>query len=438
MRSGNRAPGALRSVRIETNFVPSAAGSALISCGDTRVLCTASVEPDVPPFKKGGGQGWLTAEYAMLPASTGRRKPREFLKRDGRSVEIQRLIGRALRACVDLSKLGERTIYIDCDVLQADGGTRCASITGGYVALCLAIDRLMREGALEQSPIVGQLAAVSAGIVDGVPLLDLEYAEDSRAQVDMNLVLSRDAVGQIEFVELQGAAEGRPFGRAALDRLMEMGERGALRLMDAQRRALADAVGALPPLPVLAIASANQGKLRELRTLLGDRYDVKSMRELGAEQEFEETGATFEENALIKARALSARTGLCAIADDSGLAVDALGGRPGVLSARYAGSHGDDGANNRLLLKELADIPAPRGARFVCAMALVRPGLPDLVARGECEGEILHEYRGDGGFGYDPLFFSNELQMTFAEADLGAKNAVSHRARAIANLMDML
>ena len=186
------------------------------------------------------------------------------------------------------------------------------------------------------------------------------------------------------------------------------------------------------------LASNNFGKLRELKAMLGDRYDVRSMREMGIDVDVEETGETFEENALIKASALMDICRCATLADDSGLCVDQLGGRPGVYSARYCGVHGDDEANNQLLLKELADKPAPHTAHYGAAVALCRPGRKPLTAYGRCEGEIIGEYRGNGGFGYDPLFLSKDLGVTFAEADAEAKNAVSHRARAIQNLMAML
>ena len=200
----------LRPVRILPDFTQMAAGSVLIECGRTQVLCTASVEDGAPPFLRGSGRGWLTAEYAMLPGSTPKRKPRDGVKKDGRGTEIQRQIGRSLRACMDFSRLGERTITVDCDVLQADGGTRTASITGGFVAVCLAVNRLIQQGALFDSPIVRQIAAVSVGIVEDELTLDLDYARDSRAQVDMNVIMARDARGEMQFVEVQGTGEGRP------------------------------------------------------------------------------------------------------------------------------------------------------------------------------------------------------------------------------------
>ena len=426
----------LRPVRILPDFTQMAAGSVLIECGRTQVLCTASVEDGAPPFLRGSGRGWLTAEYAMLPGSTPKRKPRDGVKKDGRGTEIQRLIGRSLRACMDFSRLGERTITVDCDVLQADGGTRTASITGGFVAVCLAVNRLIQQGALFDSPIVRQIAAVSVGIVEDELTLDLDYARDSRAQVDMNVIMARDARGEMQFVEVQGTGEGRPFAKEELDGLLALAQGGIETLMGEQRAALGERANVLFRKPKLVLASQNAGKLRELRALFGAEYDVSSMGELGVDMEIEETGTTFEENARIKAETLCARTGCAALADDSGLEVDCLGGAPGVYSARYAGKHGDDAANNALLVANVRDFPAPRTARFVSAVALARPGRETLIARGSCEGEVLLEERGEGGFGYDPLFYSHDLHKTFAEASADEKNAVSHRARALKNLVE--
>ena len=438
MATIDRAPDELRMVRILPDYTEMATGSVLICCGRTRVICTASVQEGVPSFLQGKGKGWLTAEYAMLPGATSQRKPRDGVKKDGRGVEIQRLIGRSLRAACDLTRLGERTVYIDCDVIQADGGTRTASITGAFVALCIAVDRLIEQGTLVDSPIIRQVAAVSAGVVDDVCTLDLEYAQDSRAQVDMNIVMTRDGRGRLGFVEVQGTGEGRSYTRAELDRLLALGEKGCLELMDVQKEALGSRTGVICQKPRLVLASNNFGKLKEFRQLLGDRFDVRSMRELGVETDVEETGQTFEENALIKAKALMDICHCATLADDSGLCVDQLGGRPGVHSARYCGVHGDDEANNQLLLKELADKQTPHRAHYGAAVALCRPGRDPVIVYGRCEGEIIGEYRGKGGFGYDPLFLSDDLGVTFAQAEPEAKNGVSHRARAIKKLIEAL
>ncbi|EXJ16055.1 ribonuclease PH [Imhoffiella purpurea] len=236
MRPSQRRPDQLRPLRFTRGFTRHAEGSVLVEFGDTRVLCTASIEARVPPFLKGQGKGWITAEYGMLPRATGERTPREAArgKQGGRTLEIQRLIGRALRAAVDLNALGERTITLDCDVLQADGGTRTASITGAWVALRDAIDQLRAKGELATDPIQAQIAAVSVGIFEGTPVLDLDYAEDSSAETDMNLVMD----GEGRFIEVQGTAEGVPFSRAELDALLEIGAAGIREIQAAQRAAL--------------------------------------------------------------------------------------------------------------------------------------------------------------------------------------------------------
>jgi ribonuclease PH len=234
-RSGRR-PDELRPIRLTRGFTRHAEGSVLVEFGETRVLCTASVESQVPPFLKGQGKGWVTAEYGMLPRATDTRSPREAArgKQGGRTLEIQRLIGRSLRAAMDLSALGERSITLDCDVLQADGGTRTASITGAWVALRDAIDGLLARGEITTDPLRTQIAAVSVGILQGVAVLDLDYAEDAGAETDMNLVMD----GEGRFVEVQGTAEGVPFSRAELDALLAIGAAGIREIQTAQRAAL--------------------------------------------------------------------------------------------------------------------------------------------------------------------------------------------------------
>ena len=236
-RPSGRAADALRVVRIERNYTRHAEGSVLIVFGDTRVLCTASVEEKVPPFLRGKGEGWVTAEYGMLPRATKERTQREATRgsQGGRTMEIQRLIGRALRACVDRVALGERTITLDCDVLQADGGTRTAAITGAYVALADAVNFLLRRGALKKSPIVGAVAAVSVGVYRGVPVLDLDYPEDSGCDTDMNVVMN-DGGG---FIEVQGTAEGHAFRQEELDALLALAKKGVSELLALQQEALA-------------------------------------------------------------------------------------------------------------------------------------------------------------------------------------------------------
>ena len=237
-RPSQRQPDEMREVNFERHYTCHAEGSVLVSFGDTRVICTASVEERVPHFLKGKGQGWVTAEYGMLPRSTGSRMGREAArgKQSGRTQEIQRLIGRSLRAAVDLQALGERQILIDCDVIQADGGTRTASISGAYVALCDAVNGLIEQGLLQNNPVVHQIASVSVGIFEGVAVLDLDYAEDSRAETDMNVVMDE----QGGFIEVQGTAEGAPFSADEMVEMLAHAQKGIRELQNKQTQALAN------------------------------------------------------------------------------------------------------------------------------------------------------------------------------------------------------
>ena len=240
MRRVGRSADGLRPVTVQPGFVRTAAGSALFQQGGTRLICTASIQQEVPRWMAGRGRGWVTAEYGMLPASTGERKQRDSARGrpDGRTVEIQRLIGRSLRGVVDPEALGERTVYVDCDVVEADGGTRCAAITGGYVALHLALAALVEAGQLARLPLTQSVAAVSCGVVGGQPLLDLDYAEDSTAEVDMNVVMTGDG----GLVEVQATAERTPLSRASLDEMLALAARG----IDELRAAQAHVLGELP------------------------------------------------------------------------------------------------------------------------------------------------------------------------------------------------
>ncbi len=236
MRPSGRAPDELRPIRLTRSFTKHAEGSVLVEFGDTRVICTASVDTGVPSFLRGSGQGWVTAEYGMLPRSTGSRMGREAArgKQGGRTMEIQRLIGRSLRAVVDLKRLGENTITVDCDVIQADGGTRTASITGGYVALADAVAHMLRKGMIKKDPLSGQIASVSVGIHNGEAVLDLDYAEDCKAETDMNVVMNQDG----DFIEVQGTAEGHPFSMDELTTMLDYARRGIADLIEHQRQAL--------------------------------------------------------------------------------------------------------------------------------------------------------------------------------------------------------
>ncbi len=234
-RAGGRGPRELRPVGLRTGYLRRTPGSVLISCGHTRVLAAVDVEEGVPGWLRGRRRGWLTAEYGMLPLSSGERIRRDRAGVPGRTTEIQRLIGRSLRAAVDLRRLGENTVRVDCDVIEADGGTRTAAVTGAFVALALAFDRMLRRGDLRETPLVRQIAAVSVGIVDGEVRLDLDYSEDSRAAVDLNVVQDSDG----RFIEVQGSAEGRPFARRTLDRMLDAAGEGISSLLIRQREALA-------------------------------------------------------------------------------------------------------------------------------------------------------------------------------------------------------
>ena len=236
MRPSGRALDEMRTVKFTRNYTKHAEGSVLVEFGDTKVLCTASIDERVPPFLRGKGSGWVTAEYGMLPRSTNTRMGREAArgKQGGRTVEIQRLIGRSLRACVDMQALGERQIVIDCDVIQADGGTRTASISGGYVALCDAVNTLLKDKKLDANPLHGQIASVSVGIYNGAPVLDLDYPEDSNAETDMNVIMNDDG----QFIEVQGTAEGHAFSRDEMNSMLELAEKGINEIIEAQNTAM--------------------------------------------------------------------------------------------------------------------------------------------------------------------------------------------------------
>lgn len=237
-REDGRAENQLRKIKITRDFNLYAEGSVLIEFGNTKVICTASVSEKVPPFLKGQGKGWITAEYSMIPRATGERNQRESAKGklSGRTMEIQRLIGRALRTAIDLDKLGERTVTIDCDVIQADGGTRTTSISGGYIALALAMKKLVNEGILAENPIISNVAAISVGIVGGTPMLDLKYSEDSAAEVDMNVVMN----GEGRFVEVQGTGEEATYTRAELNQLLDLAEAGINEIIELQNKVIGE------------------------------------------------------------------------------------------------------------------------------------------------------------------------------------------------------
>lgn len=444
MREDGRKNDKNRLVTIETNYLKHPEGSVLVSFGDTKVICNATIETKVPRFLKGMGSGWVHAEYSMLPRATNTRNVREAAKGklSGRTMEIQRLIARSLRSSIDLEALGERSITIDCDVIQADGGTRTASITGAFVALKLAIQTLLDSGELAFSPIKENVAAISVGILkDGQAVLDLNYLEDSAADVDMNLVMTSGG----QFVEIQGTGEEATFSSDQLSELLELGKKGIKELIKIQDDAFDQALSlknertiAQPMIPKdeILIATNNAGKGKEFEALFAKKgFKVKTLRDFPEIPEVEETGVTFEENARLKAETIARTLNMLVLADDSGLKVDALDGAPGVFSARYAGEFKSDAANNAKLLHELTDVSKEeRTAQFHCTLALALPGKDSLVVEGEVQGLILTIPKGDNGFGYDPLFFVESKGKTMAELSQEDKNTLSHRAAALEKL----
>ena len=402
--------------------------------GGTEVLCAASVEGRVPPFLRNSGQGWITAEYGMLPRATHTRGEREAArgKQSGRTQEIQRLIGRSLRAVVDRAALGEMTITLDCDVLNADGGTRCAAITGAWVALALALRHLQRMNVLKGAPLVGQVAAVSCGIVGAQPVLDLDYAEDSAAEADANFVLTacrrpRGSAGDGRARAVLRGRTQRPAGARA--------KRGGAAVRAAARGAGGvTAVRRLAAGARLVIATHNGGKLREIADLLAPHgVGAVSAGALGL-PEPDETATDFVGNARLKAHAAAAAAGLPALADDSGLCAAGLGGAPGVVSARWAGPEKDFSAAMARVQRELGTNPDRRAA-FVCALALAWPdgrlrdvlwprrGHADLAAPRIARVRLRSDVRAPGP------------DQTFGEMAPAAKHALSHRARAFAQFV---
>lgn len=437
MRHDGRQVNDLRKIDIQTNVFKHPEGSVVISFGDTQVICSATIEESVPPFLRGSETGWVSAEYSMLPRATNTRNRRESSKGklSGRTMEIQRLIGRSLRAVVDLEKLGERSIIVDCDVIQADGGTRTASITGAFVALQLAINKLMQTGELSENPIKEHLAAISVGILeDDSYAVDLDYIEDSACQVDMNLVMTESG----RFVEIQGTGEEATFDGDQLNHLLHYGKEAIESLIAYQKEALYvqntanDAVAD----KTIMIATGNMGKAKEFEKMFAKAgYQIKTMKDFPELPEVQETGQTFEENARLKAETIANILQCPVLADDSGLTVDALGGMPGIYSARFAGEQKSDASNNAKLLHELTDVADEnRTAQFHCTLVFAAPQKESLVVEGIWNGHIARIPRGENGFGYDPLFIVDGLEKTSAELTPEEKNEISHRGQAMKKL----
>lgn len=433
MRHDGRAVQQLRPIKIETNVFKHPEGSVVISFGDTKVICSATLEDSVPPFLRGSESGWVTAEYSMLPRATNTRNRRESAKGklSGRTMEIQRLIGRSLRAVIDLEKLGERSIIVDCDVIQADGGTRTASITGGFVALRLAVNKLLASGELAEDPIKEHLAAISVGMLpDGTVVTDLDYLEDSSAAVDMNLVMTESG----HFVEIQGTGEEATFDDDELNALILHGKAGIAELIAYQKEALFEAVEIEEK--TIVIATRNSGKAKEFAALFAkEGYQIKTLLDYPDLPDVEETGMTFEENARLKAETIAQLLQQPVLADDSGLIVDALNGMPGIFSARFAGERKSDAANNAKLLHELTNVPdEQRTAHFHCTLVFAAPQKESLVVEADWDGRIARIPQGDNGFGYDPLFIVPGYDKTSAELTSEEKNKISHRGMAVKEL----
>lgn len=433
MRHDGRAVQQLRAIKIETNVFKHPEGSVIISFGDTKVICSATLEESVPPFLRNSGTGWVTAEYSMLPRATNTRNRRESAKGKltGRTMEIQRLIGRSLRAVIDLEKLGERSIIVDCDVIQADGGTRTASITGGFVALRLAINKLLANGELKEDPIKEHLAAISVGVLpEGTVVTDLDYQEDSSAAVDMNLVMTESG----RFVEIQGTGEEATFDDDELNALILHGKAGIQDLIAYQKEALLTEIATEEK--TIVIATRNPGKAKEFAALFAkEGYQTKTLLDYPNLPDVEETGTTFEENARLKAETIAQILQQPVLADDSGLVVDALNGMPGIFSARFAGERKSDAANNAKLLHELTNVPdEKRTAHFHCTLVFAAPQKESLVVEADWDGRIGRIPQGDNGFGYDPLFIVPEYRKTSAELTSEEKNQISHRGMAVKKL----
>lgn len=445
IRKDGRSQTQLRVVEIETNVFKHPEGSVVINFGETKVIISATVEESVPKWLEGTGKGWVTAEYNMLPRATNTRNKRERNgKVAGRTMEIQRLIGRSLRAVMDLEKLGERSIIVDCDVIQADGGTRTASITGAYVALKIALETLVKKGKLKEMPLIDNVAAISVGILSNDQMVaDLNYEEDSTAKVDMNLVMT----GSGKFVEIQGTGEESTFSASELNDMLSLGTQAIEQLTSIQEDALKKvSFHVEKPMEqkeqTIIIATRNPGKAKEFVQLFEPKgYKVETLLDYPEIPDVEETGVTFEENARLKAETIAKRLHKPVLADDSGLMVDVLGGFPGVYSARYSMIPGfreaTDTGNNAKLLGDLHS-QFVKGekvkAQFHCTLVFAHPEKESLVVEADWHGEVVPLPKGENGFGYDPLFLPEGSSLTSGQLSNDEKNKVSHRAQAVKKL----
>ena len=438
-RPSKRKNDELREFTIEADFMGNPDGSCLVKAGNTHVICTASVEKGVPMFLRGTGKGWVTSEYGMLPRSTDKRMNREAAmgKQSGRTQEIQRLIGRSLRAIIDMDKLNEYQIKIDCDVIRADGGTRTAAISGAYVALSKAVEFMLEKGIITENPIYDQVAAVSCGIYKGEPVLDLDFPEDSNAEADANFVLTAD--GRI--IEVQGTAETKPFSKDELDQLIELAQKGVAEISAVQKKSLKKGANRrkLTPGEEIIIATHSAGKIAEM-TLALSPYTNKILSGNDIDlPDVEETELTFEGNAKLKALSGAKKTGKVVIADDSGFCVKKLGGSPGVFSKRFAeecGGGEQDYTKAVAKLNEDLGNTKNRKASFCCYLVIAWPDGHTETVNGRVNGEILKSIVGDQGFGYDPAFIPNGHDKTFAQMSIEEKSSLSHRGRALNTLIE--
>ena len=430
IRHTGRTPRELRNIQIKTNVFKYPEGSVVISFGDTEVICNATVQPQASK-QTASGQGWISVEYNQLPRATGQRQSR---KSPAAAETIAETIGKALRGVCDLSRLAEREIVIDCDVVQADGGTQSASLTGAFVALRLAVNRLLAQNELANDPIRENVAGVGVALLpDGTCVLDPDEYEEEQALVGMSLVMNEGG----DFLSIQAFGADTSFSGNDLNELLHYGAVGIESLIASQKEALVDKTHEVPE-KTIVIATGNVGKSKEFAALFGAAgYEIKTLKDFPDLPDVAETGTTFEANARLKAETISQLIQQPVLADDSGLCVDALSGMPGVYSARFAGEQKSDAANNAKLLHELYDVPdEKRGAHFHCTLVFAAPQKDSLVVSADWYGRIGRIPRGDYGFGYDPLFIPDGMEKTSAELLPAEKNHLSHRGQAMAKLQD--
>lgn len=430
IRHTGRTPRELRNIQVKTNVFKYPEGSVVIAFGDTEVICNATVQPQASK-QAANGQGWISVEYNQLPRATGQRQSR---KSPAAADAIAETIGKALRGVCDLSRLAEREIVIDCDVVQADGGTQSASLTGAFVALRLAVNRLLAQNELASDPIRENVAGVGVALLpDGTCVLDPDEYEEEQALVGMSLVMNEGG----DFLSIQAFGADTSFSGNDLNELLHYGAVGIESLIASQKEALVDKTHEVPE-KTIVIATGNVGKAKEFAALFGaGGYEIKTLKDFPDLPDVAETGTTFEANARLKAETISQLIQQPVLADDSGLCVDALSGMPGVYSARFAGEQKSDAANNAKLLHELYDVPdEKRGAHFHCTLVFAAPQKDSLVVSGDWYGRIGRIPRGDYGFGYDPLFIPDGMEKTSAELLPAEKNHLSHRGQAMAKLQD--